>query len=112
MPSTQRVTDQQLEGQVNHDPTSPADATKMGAPRCHPTTALQIRGSEPDPRRVRTGTPDRQSQGRPEHVQSSLTSRHQLEGVLHVVFKSQRGQLVEGYHRRRASSPSVPIERD
>jgi hypothetical protein len=37
---------------------------------------------------------------------------HQLEGAPQVVFKSQRGQLVEGSHQWRASVPSVPIERD
>jgi hypothetical protein len=37
---------------------------------------------------------------------------HRLEGAPHVVFKSQRGQLVEGSHRGRASAPSVPRERD
>jgi hypothetical protein len=37
---------------------------------------------------------------------------HQLEGAPHVVFKSQRGQLVEGSHRGRAFAPSVPSERD
>jgi hypothetical protein len=35
---------------------------------------------------------------------------HQLEGAPHVVFKSQRGQLVEGSHQGRASRPSVPSE--
>jgi hypothetical protein len=37
---------------------------------------------------------------------------HQLEGAPRVVFKSQRGQLVVGSHRGRASAPSVPSERD
>jgi hypothetical protein len=37
---------------------------------------------------------------------------HQLEGAPHVVFKRQQGQLVEGSHRGRASTPSVPSERD
>jgi hypothetical protein len=37
---------------------------KTGAPSCHPAAALLIRGSKHDPRRVRTGTPDQQSQGR------------------------------------------------
>jgi hypothetical protein len=37
---------------------------------------------------------------------------HQLEGAPHVMFKSQRGQLVEGSHRGRASAASVPSERD
>jgi hypothetical protein len=37
---------------------------------------------------------------------------HRLEGAPHVVFESQRGQLVGGSHRGRASAPSVPSEQD
>jgi hypothetical protein len=55
MPSIQRITDQQLEGQFSRDPASPTDTKKMGALCCHPATALLIKGSEPDPRRVQTG---------------------------------------------------------
>jgi hypothetical protein len=47
---------------------------KSGAPICHPAVHLLIRGSKPDPRRVRTGTPDRQSQGRRGRAHSSLSS--------------------------------------
>jgi hypothetical protein len=40
----------------------------LGAPKytvnSHPVTALLNRGSKPDPRRVQTGAPDHQSQGR------------------------------------------------
>jgi hypothetical protein len=36
---------------------------------------------------------------------------HRLEGAPHVVFESQRGQLVGGSHRGRASAPSVPANR-
>jgi hypothetical protein len=63
-PRIRRITDQQVEGRLNREPMNPADATKTGAPSCHPATALLIRGSKPDPRRVRTCTPDRQNQGR------------------------------------------------
>jgi hypothetical protein len=58
-PQIQRVTNQQIEGQLGYDPSRPADVNKMGAPNYHPTMALLIRGSKPDPRRVRTGAPDR-----------------------------------------------------
>jgi hypothetical protein len=35
-----------------------------------------------------------------------------LKGAPHVVFKSQRKQLVGGSHRGRASASSVPSELD
>jgi hypothetical protein len=46
---------------------------KAGALSCHLATALLIRGSKPDPRRVRTGAPDHQSQGRRGRARSSLS---------------------------------------
>jgi hypothetical protein len=42
--------------------------------------ALLIRGSKPNPRRVRTGAPDRQSQGRRGHAHSSLSSSPPARG--------------------------------
>jgi hypothetical protein len=57
-PRIWRITDQQLEGRLDREPMNPADATKTKAPSYHPVTALLIRGSKPDPRRVRTGAPD------------------------------------------------------
>jgi hypothetical protein len=60
-PQSQRITDLQLEGWLGHDPTNPADVTKTGVLSHHPVMALLIRGSKPDPRRVRTGAPDQQS---------------------------------------------------
>jgi hypothetical protein len=63
-PRTWRTTDQQLEGRLGREPMNPADATKTGAPSSDPAMALLIRGSKPSPRRVRTGAPDPQSQGR------------------------------------------------
>jgi hypothetical protein len=63
MPSIRRITDQQLKGQFDRAPMSPVDVKKTGAPSCHPATALLIRGSKPNPRRVRTGAPNQQSQG-------------------------------------------------
>jgi hypothetical protein len=65
MPSIRGITDQWLEGRFDRDPASSTDQTKTGAPHCHHAKALLIRGSNPDPRRVRTCAPDRQSQGRP-----------------------------------------------
>jgi hypothetical protein len=45
------------------------------------------------------------------HIRA-YTRAQQLEGAPHVVFKSQRGKLVGGSHRGRASAPSVPSEPD
>jgi hypothetical protein len=47
---------------------------KDGGTQLPPRTALLIRGSKPGPRRVRTGAPDRQSQGRRGRVNSRLSS--------------------------------------
>jgi hypothetical protein len=85
---------------------------KDGAAQAPPRTALLISGSEPDPRRVRTGAPDhrvRDDEGTRIRV---VPRARQLEGAPHVVLKSQRGQLVAGSHRGRAFAPSVPSERD
>jgi hypothetical protein len=57
----QRITDQWLDGWPDRKPMSPADVKKTGPFICHPAMALLIRGSESDPRRVRTGAPDQQS---------------------------------------------------
>jgi hypothetical protein len=43
--------------------------------------ALLIRGSKPDPQRVRTGAPDQQSQGRPGRAHSSLPSSPPARGL-------------------------------
>jgi hypothetical protein len=45
-----------------------------------PRTTLLIRGSKPDPRRVRTGAPDHQSQGRRGRAHSSLSSSPPARG--------------------------------
>jgi hypothetical protein len=47
-----------FEGWLGREPTNSADVNKTGASSCHPATALLIRGSKPDPRRVRTDAPD------------------------------------------------------
>jgi hypothetical protein len=47
-PRIKKITDQQLVGRLGREPTNPADATKMGAPRCHLAMALLIRASKPD----------------------------------------------------------------
>jgi hypothetical protein len=67
------TTDQQLKGWLGQGPSKPADA-KDGSTQLLPRTALLIRGSKPDPRRVRTGAPDHQSQGRRGRAHSSLSS--------------------------------------
>jgi hypothetical protein len=90
----------------------PADVTKMGAPSYQPAMALLICGSKPDPRRVQTGASDRRIWDDQGTRIRAYPRDHQLEGAPHVVFKSQRGQLVEGSLRGRVSAPSVPIERD
>jgi hypothetical protein len=53
---------------------------KDGSTQVLPRTALLIRGSEPDPRRVRTGAPDLQSQGRRGRAHSSLSSSPPARG--------------------------------
>jgi hypothetical protein len=66
------TTDQRFEGWHDQGPSKPADA-KDGSTQLLPRTALLIRGSKPDPRWVRTGAPDHQSQGRRGHAHSSLS---------------------------------------
>jgi hypothetical protein len=85
---------------------------KDGAAQAPPRTALLIRGSKPDARRVRTGTPDhRVRDDKGTHIRAVPRARR-LEGAPYVVFESQRGQLAGGSHRGRASAPSVPSEWD
>jgi hypothetical protein len=60
---SQKTTDQQHGSRHGQAPSKPADA-KDGSTQLLSRTALLIRGSKPDPRRVRTGAPDHQSQGR------------------------------------------------
>jgi hypothetical protein len=59
---------------------SPANVKKTETPSCHPAMALLIRGSKPDPRRVRTGAPYQQSQGRRGRARSSLSSSSPARG--------------------------------
>jgi hypothetical protein len=63
--------------------------------------ALLIRGSKPDPRRVRTGAPDHQSQGRRGRVHSSLSSNPPARGrptcrVREPARAASRGDPTEG----------------
>jgi hypothetical protein len=63
--------------------------------------ALLIRGSKPDPRSVRTGTPDRQSQGRRGRARSSLSSSPPARGrptcrVQEPAMAASRGDPIEG----------------
>jgi hypothetical protein len=74
---------------------------RRGAPSCHPVTALLIRGSKPDPRRVRTGVPDHQSQGRRGRAHSSLFSSLPARGrptcrVREPARAASRGDPTEG----------------
>jgi hypothetical protein len=85
---------------------------KDGAAQVPPRTALLIRGSEPNPRWVRTGAPDRRVRDDEGTCIRAVPQARQLEGAPQVVFESQRGQLAGGSHRGRASAPSVPSERD
>jgi hypothetical protein len=73
---------------------------KVGAPSCHPAVALLIRGSKPDPRKVRTGTPDRWNQGRRGCAHSSLSSSPPAQG--HPTCRMQEPA--------RAASRGDPIE--
>jgi hypothetical protein len=91
MPSIQRITDQQLKGRFDRAPASPTDVKKTGAPSFHPTTALLIRDSKPDPRRVRTGAQINRVRDDEGARIRAYPRAHQLEGAQHVVFKSQRG---------------------
>jgi hypothetical protein len=63
--------------------------------------ALLIRGLKPDPRRVRTGAPDRQSQGRRGHAHSSLSSSPPARGrptcrIQEPARAASRGDPIEG----------------
>jgi hypothetical protein len=53
---------------------------KDGSTPLLPRTALLFRGSKPDPRRVRIGAPDHQSQGRRGRAHSSLSSSPAARG--------------------------------
>jgi hypothetical protein len=78
-PRFTETTDQRFEGWHNQGPSKPADA-KDGSTQLLPRTALLIRGSKPDPRWVRTGASDHQSQGRRGHAHSSLSSSPPARG--------------------------------
>jgi hypothetical protein len=65
-----------------------------------PRTALLIRGSKPDPRRVQTGAPDHQSQGQRGCTHSSLSSSQTARGhptcrVREPVRAASRGDPTE-----------------
>jgi hypothetical protein len=66
-----------------------------------PRTALLIRGLKPDPRRVRTGAPGHQSQGRRGRAHSSLSSSPPARGrptrrVREPARAASRGDPIEG----------------
>jgi hypothetical protein len=85
---------------------------KDGAAQAPPRTTLLIRGSKPDPRRVRTGAPDRRVRDDEGTRIRAVPQARRLKGAPYVVFERQRGQLARGSHRGRASAPSAPIEWD
>jgi hypothetical protein len=78
-PQLTKTTDQRFEDWHGQRPSKPADAKDGSTPQL-PRTALLIRGSKPDPRRVRTGAPDHQSQGRRGRMHSSLSSSPSARG--------------------------------
>jgi hypothetical protein len=99
-PRLTETIDQQFEGWHGQGPSKPADA-KDGSTRLLPRTALLIRGSKPDPRRVRTSAPDHQSQGRRGRAHSSLSSSPSARGcpTCHVrepARAASRGDPTEG----------------
>jgi hypothetical protein len=78
-PRFTETTDQRLESWHGQGPSNPADA-KDGGTWLLPRTALLIRGLKPDPRWVRTGATDHQSQGRRGRAHSSLSSSPPARG--------------------------------
>jgi hypothetical protein len=96
-----RITDQRLVGQAYPRALEPRRCKKSRAPSCHPAVALLIRGSKPDPRRVRTGALDKQSQGRRGRAHSSLSSSPSARGhptcrVQEPARAASRGDPIEG----------------
>jgi hypothetical protein len=72
-----------------------------GGTQLLPRMALLIRGSKPDPRRVRIGAPDHQSQGRRGRAHSSLSSSPPARGrptcrVQEPARAASRGDPTEG----------------
>jgi hypothetical protein len=99
-PNSRKTTDQRLENWRGQGPSKLADA-KDGSTQLLPRTALLIRCSKPDPRRVRTGAPDHRSQGRRGHAHSSLSSSPPARGcptcrVREPVRAASRGDPTEG----------------
>jgi hypothetical protein len=88
------------------------DAIKTGAPHCNPATALLIRGSSLTLEGFEQAPQINKVRDDEGACIEAYPRAHQLKGAPHVMFKSQRGQLVEGSHRGRASAPSVPSEWD
>jgi hypothetical protein len=99
-PQFTETTDQRLENWHGQGPSKPVDA-KDGSTWLLPHTALLIRGSKPDPRRVRTGAPDHQSQGRRGRAHLSLSSSPPARGcptcrVREPARAASRGDPSEG----------------
>jgi hypothetical protein len=99
-PRLTETTDQQFEDWHGQRPSKPADA-KDGSTQLLPRVALLIRGSKPDSRRVQTGAPDHQSQGRRGCAHSSLSSSPLARGcptcrVREPARVASRGDPTEG----------------
>jgi hypothetical protein len=99
-PRLTETTDQQFEDWHGRGPSKPVDAEDGSTPLL-PRTALLIRGSKPEPRRVRTGAPDHQSQGRRGRAHSSLSSSPSARGrptcrVREPARAASRGDPTEG----------------
>jgi hypothetical protein len=85
---------------------------KDGSTQVLPCTALLIRGSKPDPRRVRTGAPDHQSQGRQGRAHSSLSSSPPARGrptccVREPARAASRGDPTEGELPRQTRASAL-----
>jgi hypothetical protein len=111
-PRFQRITDQQLKGRPSREPMRPADVKKTGTPSCHPATTLLIRGSKPDPRRVRTGAPDQQSQGRQGRAHSSISSSSPARGRPTCRIQESTRAASRGIPSRESFCALGPSERD
>jgi hypothetical protein len=99
-PRFTETTDKRLENWHDQGPSKPADAND-GTTWLLPCTALLIRVSKPDSRRVQTGAPDHQSQGRRGRMHSSLSSSPPAPGcptcpVREPARAASRGDPTEG----------------
>jgi hypothetical protein len=109
-----KVNDQRLVNRSNPGPSNLAYAKSREHTVVAPAVALLIRGSKPDPRRVQTGAPDRQSQGRRGRAHSSLSSSPPAQGrptcrVQEPARAASQGDPIEG-ELPRPRSPANETE--